>query len=63
MHALGFRPSARCLGTVSPSSSFGLVDLTMQANHVYCVAPSIADTGFPDSKRQDTALGSPQHMW
>src|SRR5258708_39364367 len=44
------------------SSSYGLMVLTMLANHVHCVAPSIAGTGFPYSRRRGTALESWQCM-
>jgi len=51
---LGLLPAA----SISPLSSFGLVDPTMPANHVHSAAPSIAGTGFPYSRRQGTALDS-----
>src|SRR5260370_39653307 len=43
-------------------SSLGLVVLTMPANHICCVAPSIAGTSFPYSRRQGIAPDSQQCM-
>src|SRR5258707_12770282 len=43
-------------------SSYGLVVLTMLANHVHCVAPSIMGTGFPYSRQRGTALESRRCM-
>src|SRR5216684_4204781 len=43
-------------------SSLGLMVLTMLANHICCVAPSIAGTGFPYSRQQGIAPDSQRCM-
>lgn len=48
--------------SVSPQSSFALVDLTTLASHVHCVVPDIVGTGFPDNRQQGTVLESQRHM-